>query len=125
MKTRLAAEFYEEITKVSEGSIRPFPSTLLRNQTSSFLLLKKPADNKTLIAILASCGALLIMIVILAVCASHHRRPYGENQVGQRLSPQLPSVGFFCALEIRSHDRNLSIITLGEKKKRNLVHSKH
>lgn len=39
-------------------------------------------DNKTLIAILASCGALLIMIVILAVCASHHRKPYRDNQVG-------------------------------------------
>lgn len=48
--------------------------------------LKKPTDNKTLIAILASCGALLIMIVILAVCASHHRKPYNENQVGGKLS---------------------------------------
>lgn len=45
-------------------------------------LQQKPTDNKTLIAILASCGALLIMIVILAVCASHHRKPYSENQVG-------------------------------------------
>ncbi|KAM9704719.1 podocalyxin isoform 2-T2 [Menidia menidia] len=41
---------------------------------------KTTTDNKTLIAILASCGALLIMIVILAVCASHHRKPYNENQ---------------------------------------------
>ncbi|XP_033465918.1 podocalyxin isoform X1 [Epinephelus lanceolatus] len=55
VKTSLATQYYEEITK-------------------------KPTDNKTLIAILASCGALLIMIVILAVCASHHRRPYNENQ---------------------------------------------
>lgn len=65
VKTRLAAEHYEEITK-------------------------KPADNKTLIAILASCGALLIMIVILAVCASHHRRPYSENQ--QHLTEELHTV---------------------------------
>uniref|UniRef100_A0A3P8UBC0 Podocalyxin n=1 Tax=Amphiprion percula TaxID=161767 RepID=A0A3P8UBC0_AMPPE len=43
--------------------------------------------NKTLIAILASCGALLIMIVILAVCASHHRKPYNENQ--QHLTEEL------------------------------------
>lgn len=48
--------------------------------------LKKPTDSKTLIAILASCGALLIMIIILAVCASHHRKPYGENQVSHLIS---------------------------------------
>lgn len=53
-------------------------------------LNKKPTDNKTLIAILASCGALLIMIVILAVCASHHRKPYSENQ--QHLTEELPTV---------------------------------
>ncbi|XP_071057891.1 podocalyxin [Pseudochaenichthys georgianus] len=46
MKPSLANEYYDDITK-------------------------KPTDNKTLIAILASCGALLIMICILAVCASH------------------------------------------------------
>ncbi|XP_077565833.1 podocalyxin [Stigmatopora nigra] len=55
VKTALATQYYEEITK-------------------------KPTDNKTLIAILASCGALLIMIIILAVCASHHRKPYSDNQ---------------------------------------------
>uniref|UniRef100_H3CIK5 Podocalyxin n=2 Tax=Tetraodon nigroviridis TaxID=99883 RepID=H3CIK5_TETNG len=65
VKTRLAAEYYEEITK-------------------------KPTDNRTLIAILASCGALLIMIVILAVCASHHRKPYSENQ--QHLTEELHTV---------------------------------
>ncbi|KAM8739741.1 podocalyxin isoform 2-T2 [Acanthopagrus schlegelii] len=53
-------------------------------------IVKKPADNKTLIAILASCGALLIMIVILAVCASHHRKPYNENQ--QHLTDELHTV---------------------------------
>eukprot|EP00066_Takifugu_rubripes_P028746 XP_011618012.1 PREDICTED: podocalyxin [Takifugu rubripes] len=65
VKTQLVAEYYEELTK-------------------------KPTDNKTLIAILASCGALLIMIVILAVCASHHRKPYGENQ--QHLTEELQTV---------------------------------
>lgn len=55
VKTSLTAQYYEEISK-------------------------KPPDNKTLIAILASCGALLIMIFILAICASHHRRPCNENQ---------------------------------------------
>lgn len=53
-------------------------------------ITKKPTDNKTLIAILASCGALLIMIVILAVCASHHRKPYNENQ--QHLTEELHTV---------------------------------
>lgn len=43
-------------------------------------ITKKPTDNRTLITILASCGALLIMIIILAVCASHHRKPYSETQ---------------------------------------------
>ncbi|XP_044199656.1 podocalyxin [Thunnus albacares] len=62
---KLAAQYYEEITKT-------------------------PTDNKTLIAILASCGALLIMIVILAVCASHHRKPYNENQ--QHLTEELHTV---------------------------------
>lgn len=42
-------------------------------------ITKKPSDNRTLITILASCGALLIMIVILAVCASQHRKPYGNQ----------------------------------------------
>ncbi|XP_028256601.1 podocalyxin [Parambassis ranga] len=65
VNTSLAAQYYEEITK-------------------------KPTDNKTLIAILASCGALLIMIVILAVCASHHRKPYNENQ--QHLTEELHTV---------------------------------
>ncbi|XP_060950272.1 podocalyxin [Limanda limanda] len=51
---------------------------------------KKPPDNKTLIAILASCGALLIMIFILAICASHHRRSYNENQ--QHLTEELHTV---------------------------------
>ncbi|GLD48035.1 podocalyxin isoform X2 [Lates japonicus] len=64
VKTNLATQYYEEISK--------------------------KADNKTLIAILASCGALLIMIVILAVCASHHRKPYNENQ--QHLTEELHTV---------------------------------
>ncbi|XP_076577919.1 podocalyxin isoform X1 [Chaetodon auriga] len=64
VKTTLATQYYEEITK--------------------------PTDNKTLIAILASSGALLIMIVILAVCASHHRKPYNENQ--QHLTEELHTV---------------------------------
>ncbi|XP_061124100.1 podocalyxin [Syngnathus typhle] len=65
VKTALATQYYEEI-------------------------IKKPTDNKTLIAILASCGALLIMIIILAVCASHHRKPYNENQ--QHLTEELHTV---------------------------------
>lgn len=47
-------------------------------------------DNKTLIAILASCGALLIMIVILGACASHHRKPYNENQVRRDIKSHYP-----------------------------------
>ncbi|XP_068573177.1 podocalyxin [Cebidichthys violaceus] len=65
VKTSLANQYYEEITKT-------------------------PTDSKTLIAILASSGALLIMIVILAVCASHHRKPYNENQ--QHLTEELHTV---------------------------------
>ncbi|XP_026218850.1 podocalyxin [Anabas testudineus] len=65
VKTSLANQYYEELTK-------------------------KTTDNKTLIAILASCGALLIMIVILAVCASHHRKPYNETQ--QHLTEELHTV---------------------------------
>ncbi|KAF1372624.1 hypothetical protein PFLUV_G00267790 [Perca fluviatilis] len=65
VRTNIAAQYYEEITK-------------------------KPTDSKTLIAILASCGALLIMIVILAVCASHRRKPYNENQ--QHLTEELHTV---------------------------------
>ncbi|XP_053718694.1 podocalyxin isoform X1 [Synchiropus splendidus] len=62
VKTSVASEHYEDVTR-------------------------KPNDNRTLIAILASCGALLIMIVILAVCASHHRKPYSETQ--QHLTEEL------------------------------------
>lgn len=70
VKTNLANQYYEEATQ------------------------KK--DNRTLIAILASCGALLIMIVILAVCASHHRKPFNENQ--QHLTEEL------CTVENGYHD---------------------
>ncbi|XP_014854664.1 PREDICTED: podocalyxin [Poecilia mexicana] len=44
-------------------------------------LAEEPTDNKTLTAILASCGALLIMIIILGVCVSQRRKPYNENQL--------------------------------------------
>ncbi|KAG7497182.1 hypothetical protein JOB18_033027 [Solea senegalensis] len=67
------------------GKVKPSLATQYYEEMS-----KRPADNKTLIAILASCGALLIMIVILAVCASHHRRPYNENQ--QHLTEELHTV---------------------------------
>ncbi|XP_058481835.1 podocalyxin isoform X2 [Solea solea] len=67
------------------GKVKPSLATQYYEEFS-----KRPADNKTLIAILASCGALLIMIVILAVCASHHRRPYNENQ--QHLTEELHTV---------------------------------
>lgn len=53
-------------------------------------ITKKPTDNRTLITILASCGALLIMIIVLAVCASHHRKPYSENQL--HLTEELQTV---------------------------------
>ncbi|XP_029018197.2 LOW QUALITY PROTEIN: podocalyxin [Betta splendens] len=53
-------------------------------------LTKKPNDSTTLIAILTSCGALLIMIISLAVCASHHRKPYSETQ--QHLTEELHTV---------------------------------
>lgn len=65
-------------------------NTNLANQHYEELTKSSPTDNKTLIAILASCGALLIMIVILAVCASHHRKPYNENQ--QHLTEELHTV---------------------------------
>ncbi|XP_040885713.1 podocalyxin isoform X2 [Toxotes jaculatrix] len=65
VRTSLATQYYEELSM---------------NAT----------DNKTLIAILSSCGALLIMIVILTVCASHHRKPYSENQ--QHLTEELHTV---------------------------------
>ncbi|XP_037834580.1 podocalyxin isoform X2 [Kryptolebias marmoratus] len=59
VKPSLAEQYYDEMTKEDAA---------------------KPTDYKTLIAILASCGALLIMIVILTFCASHHRKPCNENQ---------------------------------------------
>ncbi|KAK5618393.1 hypothetical protein CRENBAI_018949 [Crenichthys baileyi] len=51
---------------------------------------QKLTDKKTLIAILASCGALLIMIIILGICVSHRRKPYNENQ--QHLTEELHTV---------------------------------
>ncbi|XP_043964376.1 podocalyxin [Gambusia affinis] len=58
---------------------------LVQEQLSKLNAEKKPAeeptDNKTLTAILASCGALLIMIIILGVCVSQRRKPYNENQL--------------------------------------------
>ncbi|XP_054911727.1 podocalyxin [Poeciliopsis prolifica] len=58
---------------------------LVQEQLSKLNAEKKPkeepTDNKTLTAILASCGALLIMIIILGVCVSQRRKPYNENQL--------------------------------------------
>ncbi|XP_037551589.1 podocalyxin [Nematolebias whitei] len=71
VKTSLAEQYYEEMTQEDIST-------------------KKPTDYKTLIAILASCGALLIMIIILTVCASHHRKPCNENQ--QYLTEELHTV---------------------------------
>ncbi|KAF7663854.1 hypothetical protein LDENG_00199110 [Lucifuga dentata] len=65
VKTSLANHYYEELNK-------------------------KSGDNTTLIAILASCGALLAMIIGLAIYASHHRKPYNENQ--QHLTEELHTV---------------------------------
>nr|XP_033968404.1 podocalyxin [Pseudochaenichthys georgianus] len=71
MKPSLANEYYDDITK-------------------------KPTDNKTLIAILASCGALLIMICILAVCASHiasrTTRTSATIMITQHLTEELHTV---------------------------------
>lgn len=52
--------------------------------TNVLFHVKKSGDNTTLIAILASCGALLAMIIGLAIYASHHRKPYNENQVNKK-----------------------------------------
>ncbi|KAJ3612231.1 hypothetical protein NHX12_020507 [Muraenolepis orangiensis] len=52
--------------------------------------LSKPGDKTTLIAILASCGALLAMIIGLGIYATHHRKPYHENQ--QHLTEELHTV---------------------------------
>ncbi|XP_008313459.1 podocalyxin isoform X2 [Cynoglossus semilaevis] len=70
---------------VIEGIVKPNVIQQYYDEVS-----KKPTDNKTLIAILASCGALLVMIFILAICASHHRRPYKENQ--QQLTEEMQTV---------------------------------
>lgn len=51
---------------------------------------KKQHDNTTHIAILASCGALLVMIVCGAIVISRHRKPYCENQ--QHLTEELQTV---------------------------------
>ncbi|XP_047430873.1 podocalyxin [Mugil cephalus] len=72
---------------VINGTVKNGTATKIYDE---ILESQKSPDNKTLIAILASCGALLIMIVILAVCATHHRKPYNENQ--QHLTEELHTV---------------------------------
>lgn len=72
--------------KVDPNQVREKHSEILRQEDKA----KKPTDNKILIAILASCGALLIMIVILGVCVSYRRKPYQENQ--QHLTEELHTV---------------------------------
>ncbi|XP_055761949.1 podocalyxin [Salvelinus fontinalis] len=54
-------------------------------------ITRKPSDNMTLIAILASCGALLAMIVGLAIYASYHRKSYRKN-LQQHLTEELQTV---------------------------------
>uniref|UniRef100_A0A4W5RFP5 Podocalyxin n=1 Tax=Hucho hucho TaxID=62062 RepID=A0A4W5RFP5_9TELE len=55
-------------------------------------ITRKPRDNMTLIAILASCGALLAMIVGLAIYASYHRKSYRKN-IQQHLTEELQTEG--------------------------------
>ncbi|XP_036800628.1 podocalyxin isoform X3 [Oncorhynchus mykiss] len=54
-------------------------------------ITRKPSDNMTLIAILASCGALLAMIVGFAIYASYHRKSYRKN-LQQHLTEELQTV---------------------------------
>ncbi|KAK6314834.1 hypothetical protein J4Q44_G00143630 [Coregonus suidteri] len=54
-------------------------------------ITRKPSDNMTLIAILASCGALLAMIVGFAIYASYHRKSYRKNHQ-QHLTEELQTV---------------------------------
>ncbi|XP_055793671.1 podocalyxin-like [Salvelinus fontinalis] len=52
---------------------------------------RKPSDNMTLIAILASCGALLAMIVGFALYAAYHRKSYWKNHQ-QHLTEEMQTV---------------------------------
>jgi hypothetical protein len=67
------------------------PSTAQSHVSSCLSKLEihptKPGDKTTLIAILASCGALLAMIIGLGIYATHHRKPYHENQVSHAHQP--------------------------------------
>ncbi|XP_024228617.1 podocalyxin [Oncorhynchus tshawytscha] len=53
-------------------------------------ITRKQSDNMTLIAILASCGALLAMIVGFALYAAYHRKSYRKNQ--QHLTEEMQTV---------------------------------
>ncbi|CAB1345888.1 unnamed protein product [Coregonus sp. 'balchen'] len=52
-------------------------------------ITRKPSDNMTLIAILASCGALLAMIVGFAIYASYHRKSYRKNHQVMEVPPEM------------------------------------
>ncbi|XP_029617118.1 podocalyxin isoform X2 [Salmo trutta] len=54
-------------------------------------ITRKPSDNMTLIAILASCGALLAMIVGFALYAAYHRKSYRKNHQ-QHLTEEMQTV---------------------------------
>ncbi|XP_038852346.1 podocalyxin-like [Salvelinus namaycush] len=54
-------------------------------------ITRKPSDNMTLIAILASCGALLAMIVGFALYAAYHRKSYWKNHQ-QHLTEEMQTV---------------------------------
>nr|XP_029521802.1 podocalyxin-like [Oncorhynchus nerka] len=54
-------------------------------------ITRKQSDNMTLIAILASCGALLAMIVGFALYAAYHRKSYRKN-LQQHLTEEMQTV---------------------------------
>nr|XP_046185281.1 podocalyxin-like [Oncorhynchus gorbuscha] len=54
-------------------------------------ITRKQSDNMTLIAILASCGALLAMIVGFALYAAYHRKSYRKNHQ-QHLTEEMQTV---------------------------------
>ncbi|XP_062338860.1 podocalyxin isoform X1 [Osmerus eperlanus] len=82
---------FDSIMLVGKGNptlARRYHEELVR--TNIEVTSKISEDKTTLIAILASCGALLAIIVGLAIYASRQRKPYCENQ--QHLTEELQTV---------------------------------
>ncbi|KTF89280.1 hypothetical protein cypCar_00025014 [Cyprinus carpio] len=76
--------------KIPPDNYKPTEPASVDNSTSEKQNVNKDTIPDTLIAILASCGALVLILCCFAAYCTYHRRSYRKNQ--QHLTEELQTV---------------------------------